>query len=250
MMQVSNAIAEDYAQMQQQQRLETTVSPPRSPKRPPIVATVKRNKFGTGPFDQIWLNLDCCGLFCAAITYGLHLYGVYATCLVLIPPWMSTVSEDGVRTISPMGHLHRTLFTLIALLAVFAHFKAMTTDPGAVPPDAQPVPEKLEVMEAGNGCDDEFGLSDQNPPKRKGKRLCRRCNAFKPKRAHHCSICRRCIIKMDRKCAKTRSCDLFKLRMSVSYLFLNIFQTTVPGSTIAWALATTSTFCSLSFILV
>ena len=211
MMKISNAIAEDYAKMQQQQQqLQTSaaersaVSPPRSPKRPPIVATVKRNKFGTGPFDQNWLNLDCCGLFCAAITYGLHIYGVYATCMILIPPWMSTVSEDGVRTMSPMGHLHRTLFTLIAALAVYAHWKAMTTDPGAVPPDAQPIPEPLEVDAGDNNNDQsaEFGLNDGTlppPPKRKGKRLCRRCNAFKPKRAHHCSICRRCIIKMDRE---------------------------------------------------
>lgn len=179
----------------------TTGSP-----RSPIVATVKRNKYGTGPFDENWLNLDCCGLFCATVTYMLHFYGVYATCLILIPPWMSTVSEDGIRTISPMGHLNRTAFTLIAVLAVYAHFKAMTTDPGAVPPDAQPVPELGETENGRHTAAEqstEFSTDDplQPPlqPRKKGKRLCRRCNAFKPKRAHHCSICRRCIIKMDRK---------------------------------------------------
>mmetsp|Transcript_61745 Transcript_61745/g.93219 ORF Transcript_61745/g.93219 Transcript_61745/m.93219 type:complete len:98 (-) Transcript_61745:948-1241(-) len=30
---------------------------------PVPVATVKRNKCGTSPFDQNWLNMDCCGLF-------------------------------------------------------------------------------------------------------------------------------------------------------------------------------------------
>ena len=95
------------------------------------VAKVKRSKFGTSPWDENWLNLDCCGLFCAAVTYMLHVYGVYATCVILIPPWMSTVDEDGKRTMTMMGHLNRVAFTLVAVLAVYAHFKAMTTDPGA-----------------------------------------------------------------------------------------------------------------------
>lgn len=189
-----------------------------------IVATVKRNKFGTSPFDENWLNIDCCGLICACITYMLHAYGVYATCLVLIPPWMSTTDEGGARTISVMGHLNRLAFTTVAVLAVYAHFKAMTTDPGAVPPDAVPL-EDLKVnpplngasvgdVENGNAIDNgehpqqqqTSSLMQEDPllavtplPARKGKRLCRRCNAFKPKRAHHCSICKRCIIKMDRK---------------------------------------------------
>eukprot|EP00978_Attheya_sp_CCMP212_P008321 scaffold19579_cov52-Attheya_sp.AAC.5 len=37
-------------------------------------------------------------------------------------------------------------------------------------------------------------------PAGKGRRLCRRCNSFKPQRAHHCSICKRCIVKMDHHC--------------------------------------------------
>ena len=43
------------------------------------------------------------------------------------------------------GVCHRTLFLLIATLAVISHFKAMTTDPGAVPPDANPLPEEEDL---------------------------------------------------------------------------------------------------------
>jgi ribosomal protein L40E len=166
---------------------------------PTPIATVKRNKCGTSPFDENWLNMDCCGLFCAGITYFLHAYGVYAVCLVLLPPWMSTTDENGIRSMTIMGHFHRVGFTMVAVLAVYAHFKAMTTDPGAVPPDAVPLEEpKPDVEGAANG---ESGETDPmiTPSARKGKRICRRCNAFKPKRAHHCSVCRRCIIKMDRE---------------------------------------------------
>jgi ribosomal protein L40E len=147
------------------------------------LATVKRNKFGTGPFDEHWLNVDCCGLFCAGVTYILHLYGVYAINFILLPPWMSATDETGLRSLTWGGHFHRLAFTSTAVLAIYSHFKAMTTDPGAVPPDAQPLEEPpVRAVEA-----------EEAQPPRKGKRLCRRCNAFKPKRAHHCSVCRRCV---------------------------------------------------------
>ncbi|GAA5916495.1 hypothetical protein JCM6882_001739 [Rhodosporidiobolus microsporus] len=32
------------------------------------------------------------------------------------------------------------------------------------------------------------------------RRFCRKCNTFKPDRAHHCSSCRRCVLKMDHHC--------------------------------------------------
>ena len=56
---------------------------------------------------------------------------------------------------------------MVAVLAIAAHFKAMTTDPGAVPPDAIPLEEPQPDPEVN-----ENGESDPmlNPPKRKGKR--------------------------------------------------------------------------------
>lgn len=55
----------------------------------PSVATARRRYCGTSPFDTHWLNLDCCGLVCAALTYGLHWYGCYVVCYLLLPQWMS-----------------------------------------------------------------------------------------------------------------------------------------------------------------
>lgn len=163
-------------------------------------ATVRRRLCGTGPFDRYWLNLDCCGLFCALITYCLHAYGVYAVCIVLLPPWMSETTDDGVRILSRMGMIHETLFAGIAVMAVVSHFVTMTTDPGAVPPDAKPL-ETAEVNQA-ESSEETKGLI----PPAATKKLCRRCRAFKPQRAHHCSICRRCIIKMDHHCPWVNNC--------------------------------------------
>ena len=159
------------------------------------VASVRRRKFGTGAFDENWLNVDCCGLTCALITYALHFYAVYTVCFIMIPPWMSTKDEAGIRTLTAAGIFHRFAFTAVAGMACLSHFKAMTTNPGAVPPDAKPVPSPEEIANATASGEEEAPLAS----KQKGMRLCRRCNAFKPRRAHHCSVCRRCIIKMDRK---------------------------------------------------
>jgi palmitoyltransferase ZDHHC3/7/25 len=87
---------------------------------------------------------------------------------------------DGSRVLTPSGHVHRFLFSAVAILACIAHFKAMTTDPGAVPPDATP----LEVIEESTMNDE--GSDILISTMQKGKRLCRRCRSFKPQRAHHC----------------------------------------------------------------
>ena len=72
-----------------------------------LSATVKRNKCGTRPFDARWLNLDCCGLVCAGVTYALHAYGLYAFCFVLLPPWLSETDEDGYREVSERGEVEK-----------------------------------------------------------------------------------------------------------------------------------------------
>jgi hypothetical protein len=100
-----------------------------------------------------------------------------------------------------VGKFHCVIFCSIAVMAIVSHFYAMTTDPGAVPPDAQPLAPPPEPDSAV----DENGAPVTSPPRR-GKRLCRRCNSFKPQRAHHCSICKRCIIKMDHHCPWVNNC--------------------------------------------
>lgn len=40
-------------------------------------------------------------------------------------------------------------------------------------------------------------------------RYCRMCASYKPDRAHHCSVCRRCILRMDHHCVFVNNCVSF-----------------------------------------
>uniref|UniRef100_A0A4D5RZQ9 Palmitoyltransferase n=1 Tax=Ixodes scapularis TaxID=6945 RepID=A0A4D5RZQ9_IXOSC len=56
---------------------------------------------------------------------------------------------------------------------VFHYWMALTTNPGT-PPEGSLLPEVVSI--------------------------CKKCIAPKPPRTHHCSICNRCVLKMDHHC--------------------------------------------------
>lgn len=134
------------------------------------------------------MNLEPCGLFCGLVTWWLLAYGMYATTMCVIKPWLGF----GLH-----GSFHVLLFNSLSILAIYSHFAAMTTDPGAVPRDSMPLP------------DDEQENDYEAAPRPNGDRyrkFCKRCKAFKPLRAHHCSVCGRCIVKMDHHCPWVNNC--------------------------------------------
>lgn len=80
--------------------------------------------------------------------------------------------------------------------------------------------------------DDGYGLlPTQNAPmatsftvKSNGEfRYCKKCQARKPDRAHHCSTCRRCVLKMDHHCPWLATC--IGLRNHKAFLLFLIYTT-------------------------
>ncbi|CAH2323022.1 palmitoyltransferase ZDHHC16 isoform X1 [Pelobates cultripes] len=65
------------------------------------------------------------------------------------------------------------------IMIVFHYYKAITTSPGYPPQN------KLDIPSVS---------------------VCRKCIAPKPARTHHCSICSRCILKMDHHCPWLNNC--------------------------------------------
>jgi hypothetical protein len=89
----------------------------------------------------------------------------------------------------------------------------MLTDPGAVPESALPVAlanaskeEQSKYVGLSSGINERMFLRKNYRLEEQKYRTCRRCRQFKPARAHHCSICERCVIKMDHHCPWVNNC--------------------------------------------
>ncbi|XP_055136319.1 palmitoyltransferase ZDHHC3 isoform X4 [Symphalangus syndactylus] len=133
-----------------------------------------------GPVGTMWFIRDGCGIACAIVTWFLVLYAEFVVLFVMLIP-----SRDYVYSI-----INGTVFNLLAFLALASHCRAMLTDPGAVP--------------KGNATK-EFIESLQLKPGQVVYK-CPKCCSIKPDRAHHCSVCKRCIRKMDHHCPWVNNC--------------------------------------------
>ncbi|XP_040102710.1 palmitoyltransferase ZDHHC3 isoform X2 [Oryx dammah] len=132
------------------------------------------------PAGAMWFIRDGCGIACALVTWFLVLYAEFVVLFVMLIP-----SRDYVYSV-----INGLVFNLLAFLALASHCRAMLTDPGAVP--------------KGNATK-EFIESLQLKPGQVVYK-CPKCCSIKPDRAHHCSVCKRCIRKMDHHCPWVNNC--------------------------------------------
>ncbi|PLB37127.1 putative palmitoyltransferase with autoacylation activity Pfa4 [Aspergillus candidus] len=79
---------------------------------------------------------------------------------------------------------------VFALCIWICYYRACSVDPGRIPKGWRPQDSKQLESDRASGR----------------SRWCRRCEAFKPPRAHHCKTCQRCIPKMDHHCPWTSNC--------------------------------------------
>ncbi|XP_069051329.1 palmitoyltransferase ZDHHC3-A isoform X1 [Lepisosteus oculatus] len=128
----------------------------------------------------MWFIRDGCGIVCGVITWLLVVYAEFVVVFVMLLPSKSLA----------YSLFNGALFNGLAFLALASHCRAMLTDPGAVP--------------KGNATK-EFIESLQLKPGQVVYK-CPKCCSIKPDRAHHCSVCKRCIRKMDHHCPWVNNC--------------------------------------------
>ncbi|XP_046557123.1 palmitoyltransferase ZDHHC3-like isoform X2 [Haliotis rubra] len=132
------------------------------------------------PFRYVWCVKDICGVICAIFTWLLILYAEYVVMFVMLLPGHNIL----------YSLVHGILYNLLASLAIGSHLRTMFTDPGAVP--------------KGNATQENIlrlGLKEGEVVFK-----CPKCISIKPERAHHCSVCQRCVRKMDHHCPWVNNC--------------------------------------------
>lgn len=88
---------------------------------------------------------------------------------------------------------------------MWSYMMAVVTDPGRVPPGWHPFSDEAAARaELERLAATEDSHYDRRDPRR--PRYCKRCQAWKPERAHHCSATGRCVLKMDHYCIWVVNC--------------------------------------------
>ncbi|KAJ3668950.1 hypothetical protein LUZ60_010900 [Juncus effusus] len=118
-------------------------------------------------------------MFCICYVY-------YTTVFIAIEGWLGLFTAAGLA--------NAAAYTALAVICIATYTAAVVKDPGRVP--ASFVPD----MERPNSPIHEI--------KRKGGdlRYCQKCCHYKPPRAHHCRVCKRCVLRMDHHCIWINNC--------------------------------------------
>ncbi|KAL1161734.1 hypothetical protein V6Z11_A07G156000 [Gossypium hirsutum] len=94
------------------------------------------------------------------------------------------------------------IFHVLLVLLLWSYIRVVLKDPGSVPENWRAVPgeESLEVGTSLAAAEDGFERRSR------GGGYCIHCQNGKPPRCHHCSICQRCVLKMDHHCVWVVNC--------------------------------------------
>ncbi|XP_065858029.1 probable protein S-acyltransferase 14 [Euphorbia lathyris] len=127
------------------------------------------------------------------------------------------------------------LFHFLLVMLLWSYFSTVLTDPGGVGPNWRPsVDEERGEADPLMGLQHSGGDLSLNQARVHDKpadqriRFCRKCNQFKPPRCHHCSVCGRCILKMDHHCVWVVNCVGAKnYKYFLLFMFYTFLETTL-----------------------
>jgi len=131
------------------------------------------------------------------VANSLILFVTYEYLTVLVPRFM--IPELGMVLTAII--ICFGLFLLANIL--FNYWACVLTRPG-FPGDHLDALDELEIGQT----------------RRPGFRWCKKCRCDKPPRTHHCSVCNRCVMKMDHHCPWVNNCvGFFNYRYFLLFLF-------------------------------
>lgn len=155
----------------------------------------------------------------------------------LLPGMRSSSSVSNV-----FSFIVAVVYTFAVLNVLWSYIATMATDPGGVPPEWHPFGNDhvedgvlaLDNLEPTNPMvAEELARRYSNAAYYDGQseeqassfavmrpRWCKKCQRWKPPRTHHCSISRRCVLKMDHYCVwVSNTVGLLNYKFFLLFLF-------------------------------
>lgn len=115
-----------------------------------------------------------------------------------------------------------------------SHMKAVFSDPGTVPLPVNRL-DFSDMYTVGMNSSSSINRNmkcakESNGNGRNEWTVCTRCETYRPPRAHHCRICKRCIRRMDHHCPWINNCvgernQKFFLQFLIYVAFMSMYAT-------------------------
>ncbi|XP_038682923.1 probable protein S-acyltransferase 12 isoform X2 [Tripterygium wilfordii] len=161
------------------------------------------------PF-KICSGLKVLGYFMILLVAAIIGISYYA---VVILTWGPQLLRGGFHSF--LGFFIVIVSHILLILSLWSYLMVVFNDPGSVPENWRPIlsEENVEVgcsmtssdYVAPEASSSSWATSDgleRRPP----VAYCIRCQNGKPPRCHHCSVCQRCVLKMDHHCVWIVNC--------------------------------------------
>ncbi|CAF1702896.1 probable protein S-acyltransferase 12 [Brassica napus] len=139
-------------------------------------------------------GLKVLGYFMILLVFAVVAVSYYA---VVVNTWWPILIESSHGALTALACLIISLFHFLLMMLLWSYFTVVFTDPGSVPEHFRRELGGGESLEAGTSTDQRaFGSLG----------YCPKCRNVKPPRCHHCSVCQRCVLKMDHHCVWIVNC--------------------------------------------
>lgn len=119
------------------------------------------------------------------VFYSFPVFGVHG--LILSIAYSFYESYISQKEIDAFNLILFAFFYVILILLVISYTMSTVTDPGSLPENYTNI-DTLDIKEVV--------MSEIS----KNKLFCNKCERDRPPRSHHCSLCNRCILRMDHHC--------------------------------------------------
>ncbi|XP_070030249.1 putative protein S-acyltransferase 12 isoform X1 [Nicotiana tabacum] len=159
------------------------------------------------PF-RLCSGLKVLGYFMILIVFAIVALSYYAVVLLTLAPHL-------LHARSFTSFLSFLTFHILLVLLMWSYIKVVIQDPGSVPENWKLVSEQ-NIEEGNSVALTDYASIENNTPtvstdqierrQSQSRGYCSQCQNGKPPRCHHCSVCHRCVLKMDHHCIWVVNC--------------------------------------------